>query len=92
VLATGDANFRAKSKARVIELVKAAKGVVLVTHDMDWVREYCNRAILLERGQVILEGAPEEVTELHLERTSAEAARRAEAALLKGLDPAVRPT
>ena len=29
VLATGDANFRAKSKARVIELVKAAKGVVL---------------------------------------------------------------
>ena len=37
VLATGDANFRAKSKARVIELVQAAKAVVLVTHDMDWV-------------------------------------------------------
>jgi ABC-2 type transport system ATP-binding protein len=92
VLATGDANFRAKSKARVIELVKAAKGVVLVTHDMDWVREYCNRAILLERGQVIIEGGPEEVTEMHLERTAAETARRAEAALQKGLDPAVRPT
>lgn len=92
VLATGDANFRAKSKARVIELVKAAKGVVLVTHDMDWVREYCNRALLLEKGRVILEGPPDEVTALHLERTEAEAKRRAEAAVLKGLDPAVRPT
>ena len=88
VLATGDANFRAKSKARIVELVKAAKGVVLVTHDMDWVTEYCNRAILLEKGRVILEGKPEEVVKLHLERTAAAAeARRAEA-LAKGLDPA----
>ena len=46
VLATGDANFRAKSKTRVIEIVSAAKAVVLVTHDMNWVTEYCNRAIL----------------------------------------------
>lgn len=90
VLATGDANFRAKSKARVIELVRAAKGVVLVTHDMDWVREYCNRALLIEKGAVILEGKPEEVTALHLERTEAEAARRAEAARAAGLDPVLR--
>jgi ABC-2 type transport system ATP-binding protein len=91
VLATGDANFRAKSKQRVIELVKGAKGVVLVTHDMEWVREYCNRAILLEKGQVILEGPPDEVTELHLERTAAETARRQEAARAAGLDPILRP-
>jgi ABC-type polysaccharide/polyol phosphate transport system ATPase subunit len=88
VLATGDANFRAKSKARVIELVKAAKGVVLVTHDMDWVREYCNRAILLEKGRVVLEGAPEEVVQLHLERTAAAAAAAQAEALARGLDPA----
>ena len=88
VLATGDANFRTKSKARIVELVKAAKGVVLVTHDMEWVTEYCNRAILLEKGRVVLEGSPEDVVKLHLERTAAAAeARRAEA-LAKGLDPA----
>ena len=91
VLATGDANFRAKSKARVIELVKAAKGVVLVTHDLTWVREYCNRALLLEKGRVIMEGPPDEVTELHLERTAAETARRKAAAEAAGLDPALRP-
>jgi ABC-type polysaccharide/polyol phosphate transport system ATPase subunit len=89
VLATGDANFRAKSKARVIELVKAAKAVVLVTHDMDWVREYCNRALLLEKGRVIVEGAPDEVTEMHLERQAADAERRRAAAQARGLDPAI---
>ena len=88
VLATGDANFRAKSKARVIELVQAAKGVVLVTHDMEWVREYCNRAMLLEKGRVVLEGDPEEVVRLHLERTAAATAARNAEALAKGLDPA----
>jgi ABC-type polysaccharide/polyol phosphate transport system ATPase subunit len=88
VLATGDANFRAKSKARVIELVKAAKGVVLVTHDMEWVTEYCNRAMLLEKGRVVLEGPPEEVVQLHLERTAAAAEARKAEALARGLDPA----
>ena len=91
VLATGDANFRAKSKARVIELVKGAKGVVLVTHDMDWVREYCNRALLIERGRVIREGPPDEVTELHLQRTAEAVARRQEEARAKGLDPVLGP-
>jgi ABC-type polysaccharide/polyol phosphate transport system ATPase subunit len=88
VLSTGDANFRAKSKARVIDLVKGAKGVVLVTHDMEWVREYCNRAMLLEKGRVVLEGDPDEVVQLHLERTAAAAEARKAEALAKGLDPA----
>jgi ABC-2 type transport system ATP-binding protein len=91
VLATGDANFRAKSKARVIELVRSAKAVVLVTHDMDWVREYCNRALLLEKGRVILEGPPEVVTALHLERQAQETERRQAEARAKGLDPVVGP-
>jgi homopolymeric O-antigen transport system ATP-binding protein len=89
VLATGDATFREKSKARVIELVKAAKGVVLVTHDMTWVTEYCNRAILLEHGEVILEGSPEDVVHLHLERTAAAKLAREAAAREGGLDPTI---
>jgi len=77
VLATGDAEFRAKSKSRVIDLVKAAKGIVLVTHDMAWVEEYCNRAILLEKGRVIIEGDPAEVVHTHIERSAARKAERA---------------
>jgi len=89
VLATGDATFREKSKARVIELVKAAKGVVLVTHDMNWVEEYCNRAILLEHGGVIIEGTPKEVVQTHLERTAQAKADREAAARAAGIDPRV---
>lgn len=86
VLATGDAAFREKSKARVIELVRSAKAVVLVTHDMDWVVEYCNRAILLEKGQLIKEGSPSEVVELHLQRVAESTAQRDAAARAAGVD------
>jgi ABC-type polysaccharide/polyol phosphate transport system ATPase subunit len=79
VLATGDQVFRAKSKARVLELVKAAKAIVLVTHDMNWVAEFCNRAMLIERGQVILEGDPGEVVALHQQHSDEERIRRAAA-------------
>ena len=78
VLATGDAAFREKSKARVLELVRQAKAIVLVTHDMGWVTEYCNRAMLIEKGEIILEGKPEDVVALH-EEHSEERRREAEA-------------
>lgn len=69
VLATGDAAFREKSKARVKELVRHAKAIVLVTHDMNWVTEYCNRALLIEQGRIVREGDPQEVVDLHRSRT-----------------------
>ena len=89
VLATGDATFRAKSKARVLELVSDAKAVVLVTHDMDWVREYCNRALLLVHGEVMLEGEPDDVVARHRQHTEEEKQRKAEAARSAGLPPVI---
>jgi ABC-type polysaccharide/polyol phosphate transport system ATPase subunit len=79
VLATGDQVFRAKSKARVLEIAAAAKAVVLVTHDMNWVTEFCNRALLLERGHVVAEGDPAEVVRIHEEHSERERQARAEA-------------
>ena len=91
VLATGDAAFRAKSKARVIEIVRAAKAVVLVTHDMGWVTEYCNRAVLIEKGRVIIEGDPAEVVALHGEHMEAARAQKVAAAEAAGMDPRIVP-
>jgi len=76
VLATGDETFRAKSKQRVLELVRGAKGVVLVTHDMNWVTEFCNRAILLEQGRIIAEGNPYDVVAIHREHSEQSKAER----------------
>jgi ABC-type polysaccharide/polyol phosphate transport system ATPase subunit len=70
VLGTGDQTFRARSQARIRELVGKAKAIVLVTHDLTYVTEFCNRAILLERGQIIREGEPEEVTQLYRDRVA----------------------
>jgi ABC-type polysaccharide/polyol phosphate transport system ATPase subunit len=89
VLSTGDATFREKSKARVIELVRSAKGVVLVTHDMNWIVEYCNRAVLLEKGHLVLEGPPEEVVETHLARMAAAKEERDASVRAAGLDPRI---
>jgi homopolymeric O-antigen transport system ATP-binding protein len=83
VLATGDQVFRAKSQARVLELVRAAKGIVLVTHDMNWVTEFCNRAILLEQGHIVAEGDPAEIVAIHREHSErVKAEKAAEAARL----------
>jgi len=77
VLATGDQVFRAKSQARVLELVRAAKGIVLVTHDMNWVTEFCNRAILLEQGHIVAEGDPAEVVAIHRDHSEQVKAQKA---------------
>jgi homopolymeric O-antigen transport system ATP-binding protein len=76
VLGTGDQAFREKSRTRVEELVRAAKAIVLVTHDMSWVTEFCNRALLLERGRIVAEGDPAEVVAIHREHSAQVRAQR----------------
>jgi len=80
VLSTGDAVFRAKSQARIMAIVHSAKALVLVTHDLLWVTELCNEAILLERGLIVARGAPADVVEIHLERSRQVSAEKAAAA------------
>ena len=92
VLATGDAAFREKSKARVLELVRQAKAIVLVTHDMTWVTEYCNRAMLLEKGRIVAEGKPEEVVAIHYEHSERRKAERNAAGVLPLPAAAAVPT
>lgn len=79
VLQTGDEVFREKSRQRIISVLQAAKAVVLVTHDMTWVTEFCTRALLIEDGRVALDGAPEEVVRVHREHSQARRAARREA-------------
>jgi ABC-type polysaccharide/polyol phosphate transport system ATPase subunit len=70
VLATGDEAFRAKSKARILEMVRKAKAIVIVTHDLDWVTGFCNRALLLDHGEIVKEGEPADLVDLYKERAA----------------------
>ncbi|MEZ5117182.1 MAG: ABC transporter ATP-binding protein [Candidatus Nanopelagicales bacterium] len=55
-LATGDAEFRRRSEARIRELRDQAGTVFLVSHSLDVVRDTCNRAIWLDEGAVRMDG------------------------------------
>jgi ABC-type polysaccharide/polyol phosphate transport system ATPase subunit len=68
VLGTGDQTFRAKSQVRIRELVQRARVIVLVTHDLSYVTEFCSRAILMEKGQIVHDGDPEATVELYRRR------------------------
>ncbi|HEX6416340.1 MAG TPA: polysaccharide ABC transporter ATP-binding protein [Candidatus Saccharimonadales bacterium] len=61
VLAVGDEAFQRKC-LDVFETYKAEKQtVILVTHDMETVRQYCNKALLLDKGEIIEFGNPRKV-------------------------------
>jgi len=61
-------------------MVARAKAIVLVTHDLSTVTEFCNRAILMELGQVLFEGSPQDTVEFYRERVQERKRRLAEAA------------
>jgi ABC-2 type transport system ATP-binding protein len=56
ILSVGDAPFRAKCRAKFEELIAAGKTLVIVSHDMDMVRELCNRAVVIRKGELVFDG------------------------------------
>ncbi len=56
VLAVGDADFQRKCYNHFRKLKKDHKTVVFVSHDMSAVRNFCDRAILIEKSRIVLEG------------------------------------
>jgi ABC-type polysaccharide/polyol phosphate transport system ATPase subunit len=67
VLAVGDAAFQQKCFDVFNTLRDEGKTIVFVTHDMGAVNRFCHRAMLLERGDMLMLGEPDEVTSRYLE-------------------------
>ena len=78
VLGTGDEEFRARSQQRIRDLVARARAIVLVTHDLNSVAEYCQHAILMEYGQVLYQGETQATVEFYKDRVRKRKARLAE--------------
>jgi lipopolysaccharide transport system ATP-binding protein len=62
VLSVGDLHFRNKCLGRMQDLRSEGRTVLLVSHDLTSVRQLCTRAVMLQRGQVVDDGRPAEVT------------------------------
>jgi ABC-type polysaccharide/polyol phosphate transport system ATPase subunit len=67
VLAVGDAAFQIKCLDRIAELRTAKKTIILITHDLAALARLCDRAILLDRGQLLMTGSPRHVIDTYLE-------------------------
>lgn len=60
-LATGDADFRERSTAKVAEIREQASTVFLVSHSNSTIRQICTRVIWMEKGVLIADGPTEAV-------------------------------
>lgn len=68
VLSVGDAQFRGKAQAAMVERITSDQTVVFVSHMADQVKSMCTRVIWLENGRVEAEGDPEQVVDAYQAR------------------------
>jgi lipopolysaccharide transport system ATP-binding protein len=64
-LSVGDAYFQHKSFARIRKFQEQGTSLLLVSHDKAAIQAICNRAILLEKGVILKDGAPEEIMDYY---------------------------
>lgn len=67
VLAVGDAAFQQKCNDYFESLRDNNQTVILVTHSMDNVRKFCDRAILIDDGKILMQGNPKKIADKYLE-------------------------
>lgn len=60
-LNTGDAQFKDRTRKRMLELLDQAGTVFLVSHSMSTVLDLCNRVIWLDQGELLADGSPADV-------------------------------
>ncbi|MGM7678233.1 ABC transporter ATP-binding protein [Microbacterium sp. A82] len=56
ILSVGDAPFREKCRLKFEELIDRGKTLVVVSHDMEMVRDLCGRGVVINKGEVIYDG------------------------------------
>lgn len=71
VLSVGDMLFQQKSLQKMRSIASSGATVVFVSHNLRAVSDICARSVLLDRGQVIEDGATSHVIQTYLERERA---------------------
>lgn len=65
VLSVGDSYFQHKSFERIRKFRESGTSIILVSHSMGTIRELADRVILLDKGQVLRDGLPDEVIDYY---------------------------
>ena len=66
IFAVGDAGFRQRCEERYRQLHAQGHTVLLVSHDPNIVKSFCDRALLLDHGRIVREGSPGEIADSYV--------------------------
>ena len=64
-LSVGDVFFQAKCYKKFEEFKKAGKTILFVSHDLGSIAKYCDRVVLLNKGEKLSEGKPKEMIDMY---------------------------
>lgn len=67
VLSVGDAKFRKKSENKIMSMFDSGVTVLFVSHSLEQVKRLCNKAMILEKGQLIAYGDIDPISEQYSE-------------------------
>ncbi len=65
VFAVGDLDFQAKCYDAIMSFKKQGKSIIFVSHDMNAIRNHCDRVLFLNKGKVESIGVANEVTKFY---------------------------
>jgi len=92
VLAVGDAQFRKKCDAKMLELQEQGKTMFIVSHSFGQVRQLCSRGIVLERGKMVFDGEINEaIAHLNPEINADRSKAKPPLAVKGGIEPIWNP-
>ncbi len=66
ILSVGDISFQSKCFQKIEELRDQGSSIIMVSHDMNSVRMFCDKAYLLNDGRIVCDGNPSDVTDRYL--------------------------
>ena len=94
VLAVGDQSFTVKCLDKFAEFRRRNKTILLVTHSLDLVEKFCDRALWLDKGKTLAEGEPKRVVASYLidvEKSEEQELARSEAVAIAQVGAAREP-
>ena len=67
VLAVGDIAFQAKCYARMVEIRESGTTIVVVSHNVNQIRQLCDRTVVMNGGRIIFDGDTSEAIAIYFE-------------------------
>lgn len=67
LFSVGDESFKEKSRKKMEEMISDNRTVIIVSHNLSMIRQYCNKVLWLDKGMVKAVGNPDEIIDRYLD-------------------------